>query len=58
MVRIDIDKDIEGWTPPPGTVDDLGAAVPEREYNQVDMDTVLVLNQRTRLVAKQDHCNT
>ena len=34
-------------------VDDLGAAVPEREYNQVDMDTVLVLNQRTRLVAKR-----
>ena len=53
VIRIDIDKDIEGWTPPPGTVDDLGAAVPEREYNQVDMDTVLVLNQRTRLVAKQ-----
>ena len=53
VIRIDIDKDIQGWTPPPGTVDDLGQAVPEREYNQVDMDTVLILNQRTRLVAQR-----
>ena len=24
VIRIDIDKDIEGWTPPPGMTDDLG----------------------------------
>src|SRR5690242_4822989 len=53
VIRIDIDKDIEGWTPPPGMVDDLGRAVPEREYNQADMDRILVLNQRTRLVARR-----
>ena len=53
VIRVDIDKDIQGWTPPPGTVDDLGREVPEREYNQVDMDTVLILNQRTRLVARR-----
>jgi type I restriction enzyme R subunit len=53
VIRIDIDKDIEGWTPPPGMVDDLGQAVPEREYNQADMDRILVLNQRTRLVARR-----
>jgi type I restriction enzyme R subunit len=51
VIRIDIDKDIEGWTPPPGMTDDLGREVPEREYNQADMDKILVLNQRTRLVA-------
>jgi type I restriction enzyme R subunit len=51
VIRIDIDKDIEGWTPPPGMKDDLGREVPEREYNQADMDRILVLNQRTRLVA-------
>ena len=51
VIRIDIDKDIEGWTPPPGMTDDLGREVPEREYNQADMDRILVLNQRTRLVA-------
>jgi type I restriction enzyme, R subunit len=53
VIRIDIDKDIEGWTPPAGMVDDLGQAVPEREYNQADMDRILVLNQRTRLVARR-----
>lgn len=53
VIRIDIDKDIEGWTPPPGMLDDLGQAVPEREYNQADMDRILVLNQRTRLVARR-----
>jgi type I restriction enzyme R subunit len=53
VIGIDIDKDIDGWTPPPGAIDDLGQAVPEREYNQADMDTILVLNQRTRLVARR-----
>lgn len=53
VIRIDIDKDIEGWTPPPGMTDDLGRDVPEREYNQADMDRILVLNQRTRLVARR-----
>jgi len=53
VIRINIDKDIEGWRPPPGMKDDLGREVPDREYNQVDMDRILVLNQRTRLVARR-----
>ncbi len=53
VVRIDIDKDIQGWTPPEGMTDDLGNAVEQREYNQADMDRILVLNQRTKLVAKR-----
>jgi type I restriction enzyme R subunit len=53
VIRIDIDKDIQGWRPPPGTTDDLGREVPDREYNQMDMDRILVLNQRTRLVARR-----
>lgn len=52
VVRIDIDKDILGWTPPPGMTDDFGQVIETREYNQQDMDRILVLNQRTRLVAK------
>jgi len=51
VVRIDIDKDIYGWTPPPGMKDDLGHEIEAREYNRKDMDRILVLNQRTRLVA-------
>jgi type I restriction enzyme R subunit len=53
VIRIDIDRDVEGWTPPPGMVDDLGNEVEEREYNQRDMDKILVLNQRTKLVANR-----
>ena len=53
VVRIDIDKDVLGWTPPAGMVDDLGNAVEQREYNRADMDRILVLNQRTKLVAKR-----
>jgi len=51
VIRIDIDKDIYGWTPPPGMVDDLGKGIEDRTYNQKDMDRILVLNQRTKLVA-------
>jgi type I restriction enzyme R subunit len=53
VVRIDIDKDIYGWTPLAGMTDDLGKAIEERTYNQADMDRILVLNQRTKLVAKR-----
>ena len=53
VVRIDIDKDVEGWTPPAGMTDDLGQEIEQREYNQLDMDRVLVLNQRTKLVANR-----
>ena len=53
VVRIDIDKDIMGWTPPEGMKDDLGNEVERREYNQTDMDRILVLNQRTKLVAER-----
>lgn len=53
VVRIDIDKDIYGWTPPPGMKDDLGNEIEQREYNQLDMDRILILNQRTKLVAER-----
>lgn len=53
VVRIDIDRDIHGWTPPPGMKDDLGQEIEQREYNQRDMDRILVLNQRTKLVANR-----
>ncbi len=53
VIRIDIDRDVEGWTPPPGMIDDLGGVIEDREYNQVDMDRTLVLNQRTKLVAER-----
>jgi type I restriction enzyme R subunit len=53
VIRIDIDKDIYGWTPPAGMTDDLGKEIEGRTYNQADMDRLLVLNQRTKLVARR-----
>lgn len=53
VVRVDIDKDLQGWTPPAGMTDDLGNEIERREYNQVDMERILVLNQRTKLVAER-----
>ncbi|TAE90476.1 MAG: DEAD/DEAH box helicase [Verrucomicrobia bacterium] len=52
VVRYHLDKDLIGWTPEPGMTDDLGRDIEQRTYNQADMDRILVLNQRTKLVAK------
>lgn len=53
VILIDIDRDLYGWSPAPGMVDDLGQEIEERIYNQVDMDRILILNQRTKLVAQR-----
>jgi len=53
VIRIDIDKDLYGWRPEPGMTDDLGIEIEHRTYNQSDMDRILVLNQRTKLVANR-----
>ncbi len=53
VIRIDIDKDIEGWRPEPGQVDKYGEEIEDREYTQADFDRKLVLEPRTLLVAKR-----
>jgi len=53
VVRIDIDKDLTGWRPESGRVDDRGNLIEDRIFNQSDFDRTLVLDQRTRLVAKK-----
>jgi type I restriction enzyme R subunit len=53
VVRIDIDKDVQGWRPSKGQVDDKGQPIEDRVYNQIDMDRTLILEQRTELVAKK-----
>ena len=53
VVRINMDRDLEGWRPPHGMLDDLGQEIEDRVYNQRDMDRILILNNRTRLVAKK-----
>lgn len=53
VVRIDIDKDLEGWRPTKGQLDKHGNEIEDRVYNQRDFDRALVLEKRTELVAKK-----
>jgi type I restriction enzyme R subunit len=53
VYRIDIDKDLQGWRPERGQKDKYGYEIEDRIYNQKDFDRSLVLEQRTRLVAKK-----
>jgi type I restriction enzyme, R subunit len=53
VVRIAIDKDLEGWRPEQGKVDKKGQRIEDRIYNQKDFDRSLVLEKRTELVAKK-----
>jgi type I restriction enzyme R subunit len=53
VVRIDLDRDLQGWRPPAGMVDDRGNEIEDRIYNLRDMDRSLVLLARTQLVAKK-----
>ena len=53
VIRIDIDRDLQGWRPSTGQVDKRGQLIEDRIYNQSDMDRTLVLEKRTELVAKK-----
>ena len=53
VVRIDIDKDLQGWRPAKGQLDKNGKLIEDRIYNQKDMDRILVLEKRTELVARK-----
>ncbi len=51
VVRIDFDKDLQGWRPPKGMLDENGEPIDDRIYNLKDMDRELVLKMRTQAVA-------
>ncbi|MDD1694671.1 MAG: DEAD/DEAH box helicase family protein [Methanoregula sp.] len=53
VYRIDLDKDLQGWRPERGQVDKYGEVIEDRIYNQKDFDRSLVLEQRTKLVARK-----
>ena len=53
VVRIDLDRDLQGWRPSQGQTDKTGQLIEDRIYNQSDMDRTLVLEQRTELVARK-----
>jgi type I restriction enzyme R subunit len=51
VVRIGLDRDLDGWRPVLGQTDKFGHAIEDREYNDSDYDRNLILEQRTVLVA-------
>ena len=51
VVRIGLDRDLDGWRPVLGQTDKFGHAIEDREYNDSDYDRNLILEQRTTLVA-------
>lgn len=51
VVRIDFDRDLQGWRPPRGMLDKHGEPIEDRVYNLKDMDRELVLELRTLAVA-------
>lgn len=53
VIRIATDVDAVGYTPQKGKVDKLGQAVEQRQYNTKDFDRNLVLEKRTKLVARK-----
>ncbi len=53
VIRIDIDKDLQGWRPAKGQKDRHGNEIEDRIFNLKDMDKTLVLEKRTELVARK-----
>jgi type I restriction enzyme R subunit len=51
VVRIGLDKDLDGWRPEKGKTDRYGQEIEDREYNALDFDRSLILTKRSELVA-------
>jgi len=53
VVKVHIDRDVQGYRPEKGQVDRDGAEVEDRIYNTKDFDRTLVIDERTKLVAQK-----
>lgn len=53
VIKVHIDRDVEGYRPAKGTLDREGNEVEDRIYNTKDFDRTLVIDDRTKLVAKK-----
>jgi type I restriction enzyme R subunit len=52
VIRIELDRDIEGWKPKTGQLDLQGFVIPPEIYYGTDFDKTLVIEERTKLVAR------
>lgn len=53
VIKVHIDVDVEGYRPEKGKVDRDGNEIEDRLYNQKDYDRTIVIDPRTKLVAKK-----
>lgn len=53
VVKIGLDKDLEGYRPEKGKLDIDGYEVEDREYTVHDYDRKIVIDERTKVVAKR-----
>ena len=53
VIRIGLDRDLEGWRPYKGQVDIYGNEIEDREYNTTDFDRKLIIDERTQAVANR-----
>jgi type I restriction enzyme R subunit len=53
VIRVGLDKDLDGWRPVEGQTDKHGQLIEDREYNDSDYDRNLILEKRTEVVASK-----
>jgi type I restriction enzyme R subunit len=53
VIRIDTDKDLQGWQPKSGQMDKYGQLIEDRIYNQKDINRTVVFEKRDSLVAER-----
>ena len=53
VIKVHIDVDVDGYRPEKGEVDREGEEIEDRIYNLKDFDRTLVIDDRTKLVAKK-----
>jgi len=53
VIRVGLNTDLEGWRPDAGMTDKSGNEIEDRIYNTNDFDRNLVIDDRTRAVAKK-----
>ncbi len=53
VIKVHIDVDVEGYRPQKGETDRYGHQIEDRIYNAKDFDNNLVLDERTKIVARK-----
>ena len=51
VIRVNLDKDLEGWRPHVGQSDIDGKNLPDKTFRQENFDSTLYIEERTKLVA-------